>query len=122
MREHLSENKSTMNVPDEAGFCPIHTACALSMVDPENSPSACEIVNLLLQAGADRAVKDTHGNTPLHWAARAGDDEVVRILLQNNCPSGELTNERERERKWDVFHHFLSCGQDDKQDFLVLSG
>jgi hypothetical protein len=75
---------------DEIGFNPIHSACALSMLDPENSPMACEITRLLINAGGEVSVVDGCKNTPLHWAARAGDADVVKLLLMKNCPPGKF--------------------------------
>lgn len=34
-----------------------------------------------LRRGADPNARDLSGNTPLHWAARRGHAEVVRILV-----------------------------------------
>jgi SHAQKYF class myb-like DNA-binding protein len=75
---------------DELGYAPMHTACALRLAtEPTNSeqqpddetPTALEVVSLLLQAGADIAQRDRRDNTPLHWAARAGDRAVAEKLL-----------------------------------------
>ena len=36
----------------------------------------------LLQAGADPSIKGKKGSTPLHFAARRGNHEIVKVLLQ----------------------------------------
>lgn len=41
-----------------------------------------EIVNLLLQRGADPSRKDGEGNTPLECAKRNGHEDIVRLLQQ----------------------------------------
>lgn len=71
---------------DSSGYCAIHSACALCMKDPQNSSIATDIVRALISAGADAAVRDSDGNTPLHWAARAGDRGSAEMLLFRNCP------------------------------------
>jgi ankyrin repeat protein len=75
---------------DEAGFCPLHSACALCMKNVRNSSIAVEIVRVLLSAGADTAISDSEQNTPLHWASRAGDRAVAELLLFKNGPHGKI--------------------------------
>ena len=40
-------------------------------------------VNVLLERGADPSVKDKNGSTPLHFAARRGNEEIVKVLLEH---------------------------------------
>ena len=40
-------------------------------------------IDALLQAGADPSIKGKKGSTPLHFAARRGNDEIVKVLLEN---------------------------------------
>lgn len=58
---------------DEAGYGCLHTACAMGNHD---------VLSLLLSAGADPVRRDSHNNTPLHWAARFGDVEATLTLLK----------------------------------------
>lgn len=74
---------------DSKGFCPIHSACALCLKDPQNSGIATEIVRVMTNAGADVSVADSEGNTPLHWAARAGDKSTAEFLLLKASPTGK---------------------------------
>ena len=74
--------------PDSAGFCPMHSACALCIKDAGNSSIASSIVRILINAGADASVPDSEGNTPLHWAARAGDKGTAELLLLRNSSKG----------------------------------
>jgi ankyrin repeat protein len=73
---------------DEAGYCPLHTAAALSMLTPSNTNLAFDISQLLISAGADATFVDSNGNTPLHWAARAGNERVAHLMLLNKCQTG----------------------------------
>ena len=41
-------------------------------------------VNTLLERGADPSVKGRKGDTALHFAARRGNEEIVKILLQHS--------------------------------------
>lgn len=73
---------------DEAGFSPLHSACAV-LLHPERDnnvdENGCnEMVRLLLSAGAKPTQLDSKGNCPLHWAARAGDSDATDQLLSCN--------------------------------------
>jgi ankyrin repeat protein len=43
---------------------------------------ALEVVELLVEAGADPNFQDASGRSPLHWAARLNRTDVVRALLE----------------------------------------
>jgi ankyrin repeat protein len=51
---------------------------------PLQEAAACSLdaVKILLEFGADVQKTDGRSNTPLHYAARAGQTEVVRLLLE----------------------------------------
>jgi hypothetical protein len=96
-RDILLQQRSTLHPEDflkyvrqadGLGYAPLHSACALLLLRESTNAhsnaepaSALEIVSVLLQAGADVGQPDRRENTPLHWAARAGDDHVVEKLL-----------------------------------------
>ena len=92
VQQELSDNIGAASLlrRDEAGYFPIHSAAALSMASQNNSTTACEFVKMLLASGGEASAVDSKRNTPLHWAARAGDGETARILLSHSCPPGEL--------------------------------
>jgi len=91
VHQELSDSigAASLHRKDEAGFYPIHSACSLSLSDPENSSIACEITRLLIAAGGDASAVDNKRNTPLHWAARSGDADASQLLLMRNCPPGK---------------------------------
>lgn len=74
---------------DSKGYCPIHSACASCLKDLQNSSIATDIVRMMISAGADVSVADSDGNTPLHWAARAGDRATSEFLLMKGSPKGK---------------------------------
>jgi ankyrin repeat protein len=54
-----------------------------------------DIVQLLLDHGADANREDSHGSTPLHLASQEGHDHIVRLLLNHvvdaNAEGGNAT-------------------------------
>eukprot|EP00536_Pseudo-nitzschia_multiseries_P016337 jgi/Psemu1/263567/estExt_Genewise1Plus.C_10800004 len=93
VQSQLSSQPDYFDRRDGKGYCPIHSACALCLKNPNNSFRTSEIVRLLIAAGADASIRDPEGNTPLHWAARAGDRATAQLLLVKNSPK-DAKNER----------------------------
>ena len=86
---------------DEAGYSPIHTACAVFL--PQiNQPMGVrnELTRLLLDAGTDANMGDRRGNTPLHWAARTGDTDSVTELLRHQASVDSLNEMEETPLHW----------------------
>jgi len=87
---------------DDAGFHPLHSAAALGL-QPHFGPhchEALEICRLLIDAGADVTCRDADGNTPVHWAARAGHGDVLGLLLLKSCPLDVPNDEGETALHW----------------------
>ena len=57
--------------PPVCGESPLHLAAACGHKD---------FAELLLRHGADRGIKDHTGQTPKHWAARYGNEELINLL------------------------------------------
>lgn len=53
-----------------------------------------EMVQALLQCGADVAARAPNGSTALHIASFAGNTEIVGILLEHGAPVDALDNDR----------------------------
>jgi SHAQKYF class myb-like DNA-binding protein len=85
---------------DENGYCPLHTACAMTMAYPEKAAQVGEMVRMLLGAGADPTRGDNQGNTALHWASRSGDRHVTELLLLKNCPQDAKNSRGEAALHW----------------------
>ena len=86
--ELVSRPREFFQRADSKGYCPIHSACSLCLKDRNNSELATNIVHMMINAGADVSVADSNGNTPLHWAARAGDRATTEFLLIKASPKG----------------------------------
>ena len=74
-----------MNAKDIQGWTPLHEAAEAGRTD---------IVQLLLDAGADVEASDKYGRTPLHTACEFGNTTTVQLLLEQ----GADPNAR---NKWD---------------------
>ena len=77
-----------------------------------------EVLELLLQQGANIDIQNNNGNTALIWAARNDRLEVVKLLLQQGA------NPDLRDNHGSTFFDYLS--QDNKKEFEeiidVMSG
>ena len=96
----IASSSYLMSQRDDAGFAPLHSACALRLKHPDHSVAAMELAKLLIQSGADVAIVDRKGNTALHWAARAGDREVAEMLLLQSCPMEGRNQDGETALHW----------------------
>ncbi len=64
-----------VNAVNFAGVCALHICCHESSV-------AHDMVETLLENGASTEIADANGCTVLHYAASAGDAELVQLLLR----------------------------------------
>ena len=72
----------------------------------------------LLQGAADPSIKDKKGSTPLHFAARRGNDEIVKVLLEH--PKVKV-DDRDSSGKT-AFHMACSEGQSRVCQLLLDKG
>jgi hypothetical protein len=50
--------------------------------EDEGVEEIADTTKILINSGADLEARNNNGNTPLHLAARSGDEEVVELLIQ----------------------------------------
>lgn len=65
--------KGDVNAINRNGETPLHNACWTGQI---------EIVQVLIDYGANTNMQNDHGETPLHWAARMGYANIVKLLLE----------------------------------------
>jgi len=64
------------------------------------------IVRALLQSKAEVAVADADGLTPLHWAARAGNLEIVGLLVRAGASVNAQDGSGQTPLHWAARGHF----------------
>ncbi|RSL60417.1 hypothetical protein CEP53_005440 [Fusarium sp. AF-6] len=84
VRELLDYDTSLISRADENGRQPLHKACREGHL---------EIVNLLLQHGADIEAKESDGSTPFDSACWKGHKDVVELLLSRGANSQGCDND-----------------------------
>ena len=98
--------KPFINGKDSSGKTPLHQA-----VCGDSKP---EIVQCLLDRGADPNTRDQTGNTPLHLACQHGHVESFDLLMKKDTPFNLANDNHEMPLdlaiRWgrdEIFHHFL---------------
>ncbi|KAE8371733.1 hypothetical protein BDV26DRAFT_275464 [Aspergillus bertholletiae] len=93
-RGHVEAAKSLLNgvspdIQDRTGRTVFSRAVSFgnSKQDLHNRLNAELLFDLLISRGADPDLGDHMGETPLHWAVRAGDLEMVSLLLRKGAQS-----------------------------------
>jgi ankyrin repeat protein len=79
----LDKNPRLARVRDSSGYSPLHWAA----IDGHR-----EVVELLLDRGAEVNGRTTFGNTPLHLASRAGRLEAAKLLIDRGADIHASTN------------------------------
>ncbi len=91
------------------GLTPLHMAAV------SGSP---DLVQALVQAGANLEVRDNYGLTPLHGAARYGSPDLVQALVQ----AGANLEARGGKYGWTPLHVVAASGSPEKVQALVQAG
>lgn len=79
--QYLLERGADPNIQDKAGRSALMHACL--------EQNGTEVVSLLLASGADPGLKDRSGTSALVYAVTAGDQEVLRLLLDTCKAQGK---------------------------------
>ena len=77
LRRELAKGVSP-NALDSNGWTPLHCLCW----NGDNAEAQVACVHVLIEAGADIHASDMHQNTPLHFAARYSNANVLTALLE----------------------------------------
>ena len=101
-----------LNERNDAGYHPFHFAAALGLLGGfgSNSEVSLNICRILIDSGADVTCRDKEGNTPVHWAARAGHNGMLNMLLSVSCPLEAQNEEGETALHWAMRAGMRSTG------------
>lgn len=107
-----SNSVAMLNERNDAGYHPFHFAAALGLLGGfgSNSEVALNICRVLIDSGADVTCRDKAGNTPVHWAARAGHSGMLNMLLSMSCPLDAQNDEGETALHWAMRAGMRSTG------------
>lgn len=106
-RQLLAKGAPVDNVGFDGGTV-LHRVCHFDRPD---------MVQLLLDAGADISVQNQWGRTPLHVAARRGSREVAALLLARGADPDAATREG-----WTTLHVAYRAGQPELVELLLSAG
>lgn len=84
--DFLLRNGIRLDSIDEGGRSALHIAAGAGHLD---------LVQRLLQGGADPSMRDYTGNTPLHLALANRDLQLVQVLLVYQSPLNIMNNTRQ---------------------------
>jgi len=76
VREIIEKDPSQINIQDGSGWTPLHLASGKGHI---------EIVEYLLNHGADTELENSHGERPLWLAAKFGRYETIKTLLEHGA-------------------------------------
>lgn len=82
----LSKDSSKANALTGADWTPLHIIATLS------GDMNCDIIELLLQHGAEIDALDSNGFTPLHSAASHGNISIMRTLLRHGADQDAMVS------------------------------
>uniref|UniRef100_A0A8W8IST7 Uncharacterized protein n=1 Tax=Magallana gigas TaxID=29159 RepID=A0A8W8IST7_MAGGI len=108
-----------LDIPNFLLQTPLHLAVLVRSV---------ELVEILIQSGADLGCRDLHGNTPLHIASYHGFDNIVVCLLKYasvlpviNLLSrfGADVNARDGKSGKTILHHAAEMGNTILMDYIL---
>jgi 26S proteasome non-ATPase regulatory subunit 10 len=106
--EGISDTSGLVNVSDEEGWTPLHSAV---------SSGREAMVELLLDLGADVAAANKGGRVALHYAASKGHVAIADLLLKR----GAKINQKDKVG-CTALHRAASAGQSDICEFLLEEG
>ena len=77
----------------DTGISAFGLACTLVERTPEHCKAIKVMLELILRFKPDLTLTDNHGRTPLHLAARCGNETAIDILIDRGFPKEDGSNE-----------------------------
>lgn len=90
----LTSCGADVNIADKDGLTPLHIVCfniqvikSIDGLEGCRSSGNFEMIDVLMEAGADPTIKDNKQRTPLSIALDSGDMDVYNRMMENGCTS-----------------------------------
>jgi len=87
----LLDHGADINILDNLGRSALNYATGA--LNWSETSKAEQVVKLIIKAGTDVNVKSTLGFTPLMWAARAGNLEITKLLIEKGANVQDTDND-----------------------------
>ena len=84
--------KADMNGLDAKGSTPLCIATMDAVQDSDGGNGHLKIAKILLEHGANPSIPGESGDTPLHWAAHQGCDELMDLLIKARADVNALND------------------------------
>ena len=90
LTKFLIQKGADISLPGSDGKTAMHYVCegnddAVSSIDRVDSQARCEVLEELINSGANINRRDNMGRTPLFIACDVGDVSLVRLLVRHKC-------------------------------------
>ena len=89
--QFLLDHGADINILDNLGRSALEYATGA--LNWSETSKAEQVVKLIIQAGADVNVKSTLGFSPVMWAARAGNLEITKLLIEKGANVHDTDND-----------------------------
>ncbi|MFH1447428.1 MAG: ankyrin repeat domain-containing protein [Candidatus Micrarchaeota archaeon] len=121
VKELVEKRDAKIEARDEELFYPLHNAVMYAHLGP-NKRDRLEIIEYLIDKGADTEVRDRHDWTPVYWAVMKGNIDVLKLL---DSKGAHLDPPKRDQYGMSPFSHaihkFLTGDQAEKQAFLDIA-
>ena len=103
------KNGANVNLVDSSNRTALHDAIICG--------HGIEVIEFLMESGADLDCKDIRGKTPLHFAAEYAEAATAKLLLDNGANPNEEDNTKQTALHWsgiggdlEAIGHVMSAG------------
>jgi len=77
------DKMSQKDMQELCGYTPLHLVFVSNQY--QDLASRKKVATLLLKSGANPNIQDIFGHTPLHWAMRFNDPDLIMLLIEHGA-------------------------------------